>query len=252
MNCETLTCDINLLESAQQVEGFYAECVRLVIESEISEEEKEAWIQRMYSVANTILKKGREQLNFFSLAVSTIMCSTISLPEKRKWIVHIESKTLPFLDQEGGKENFYAMCMVRVWSSSLSDAHKKYWSTYLQEQALSSMKRSGQKENFYSMICTMLIHSSLSTEDTMRYLNEICTSLHAVEIEERQHILSYCVVRIARNPGACSHIRMVMAHSPDVLDLKKRSEDLIFDLFLGEKALEILSILQSCYTKSGI
>jgi hypothetical protein len=249
MSTQKIECDINLLKSPKDLEGFYSQCVLLIIESDISEEKKEEWIQRIYFIATNLLKKGKEQLNFFSLSVAKVIQSTRNLAEKKRWVVFLQEQTISPMNQEGEKENFYAMCVIRAWNPSLPEAENRYWASFLESLAASSLDKKGQRENFYSMISMMVADSTLPHSEKKKYFALLDTFLKKYKSGEREHILSYCVVRMARKRGLCPYMHLLMDRSSDPTDFKKRSEDLIFDLFFGEKALHVLFTLQSCYEK---
>jgi hypothetical protein len=249
MSEQEIACAINLLTSAEALEGFYSGCIPLIIESEIPEEEKEEWIQRIYSVVHAIFPGVRGQLNFFSLSILKVISGGLSLREKKNWISVLEQETLPHVVGEGEKENFFAMCLVRLWSSSLQESEKSYWADHLESLSSRHLVREGQRENFYSMVCMMVVHSPLSHTEKETYICRLLMSLEEPGSDQHQRILSYCVMRMARELESCSYIPAVLECSHDQADLKKRSEDLIFDVFLGEKACDVLSRLQSFYKK---
>ncbi|MBU7030954.1 MAG: hypothetical protein HXS53_00355 [Theionarchaea archaeon] len=246
---QEITCQVNLLDSAEAVEEFYSGCIPLIIESEICEGEKKEWIQRIYSVAHTLLKGARGQLNFFSLSVMKVITCELSPHEKKDWISILEHETLPHVQKEGEKENFYAMCMMRLLSSSLPQSEKSFWADHLDSVSSHHLVREGQRENFYSMACMMIVHSPLSHAEKETLIHDLLTSCKDAGSDQYQRILSYCMVRMAREPDSCSYIPTILKCSHNQADLKTRGEDLIFNVIPGEKACDVLFRLQSSYKR---
>ncbi len=237
---------LELLEKGEEQENFYSMCVSNIAESKLSGEEKERWIQKIETMAKGTLEKGNEQANFYSMCVSNIAESKLSGEEKERWIVKIETMAKGTLEKGEEQENFYSMCVSNIAESKLSGEEKERWIVKIETMAKGTLEKGEEQENFYSMCVSNIAESKLSGEEKHKYADFICSLVKKFDFETQQIIFSYCLVRTAHSRLPCSYAKLILLNSSDKENLRMRSEDLIFDFFLGEESSKILGYLQNC------